>query len=163
MASGREVAEAQGEAGNRIYATEYNHNASLPISTMGIPKPVSGSPRLLIKGGVAVPVGRFQPANLPLGQPQPAGIKLSRHGPAGSKAPSLPVSGRAPDVATRVCYEERGSRLNSKREAKQLQRLKRTLWVLGYNPTNLRKLKPNNLVEDDLCPEREVMACGYRR
>jgi hypothetical protein len=100
MASGRELGEAQGEASHRIYATEYDHDASLPISTMGIPKPVSGSPRLLIEGGVAVPMGRFQPANLPLGQPQPAGIKLPKLGSEGSKAPSLPVSGRAPDVAT---------------------------------------------------------------
>jgi hypothetical protein len=58
MASGRELGEAQGEAGHRIYATEYNH-PSLPISTMGIPKPVSGSPRLLIKSGVAAPWAGF--------------------------------------------------------------------------------------------------------
>ena len=40
-----------------------------------------------------------------------------------------------------VCYEERGSRLNSKQEAKQLQRLKRTLRLLGYDPGSLKKLQ----------------------
>ena len=45
-----------------------------------------------------------------------------------------------------VRYEERGSRLNSKQEAKQLQRLKRTLRLLGYDPNSLRKLQaPNNI------------------
>jgi len=39
-----------------------------------------------------------------------------------------------------VSYVERGSRLNSKQEAKQLQRLRRTLRLLGYDLTSLRKL-----------------------
>lgn len=39
-----------------------------------------------------------------------------------------------------VPYEERGSRLNSKQQAKQLQRLKRTLLLFGYDPSSLRKL-----------------------
>jgi transposase len=44
-----------------------------------------------------------------------------------------------------VCYEERGPRLHSKQEAKQLQRLKRTLRLLGYDPNSLRKLDPGIL------------------
>jgi transposase len=39
-------------------------------------------------------------------------------------------------------YEERGPRLNSQQEAKQLKRLKHTLKLLGYDPTSLRKLSP---------------------
>jgi transposase len=42
-----------------------------------------------------------------------------------------------------VGYEERGTRLNSKQEAKQLQRLKRTMRLLGYDPNSLRKLQPS--------------------
>jgi len=145
MASCRELGEAQGEAGHRIYATEYDHDASLPISTMGIPKPVSGSPRLLIKGGVAVPVGRFQPANLPLGQPQPAGIKLPKLGRKGRKPHLCRFLEGLQTLPPGVRYEERGSRLNPKREAKQLQRLKRTLWVLGFSPTRLVNSSPTTL------------------
>jgi transposase len=42
-----------------------------------------------------------------------------------------------------AAYEERGPRLNSCQEAKQLQRLKRSLRLLGYDPTSLRKLCPS--------------------
>lgn len=42
-----------------------------------------------------------------------------------------------------VAYEERASRRNSKQEAKQLQRLKRTLRLLGYDPNSLSKLPAN--------------------
>jgi transposase len=49
-----------------------------------------------------------------------------------------------------VRYEERGSRLNSKQEAKQLQRLKRTLRLLGYDPNSLRKLQPPNNIAPGL-------------
>lgn len=43
-----------------------------------------------------------------------------------------------------VCYEERGGRLNSRQEAKQIQRLKRSLRLLGYDPDSLRKLDTPN-------------------
>jgi transposase len=39
-----------------------------------------------------------------------------------------------------VSYQERGPRLNSQYEAKQMQRLKRSLRLLGYDPNSLRKL-----------------------
>lgn len=45
-----------------------------------------------------------------------------------------------------VSYQERGPRLNSQHAAKQLQRLKRSLRLLGYDPNSLRKLdRPTNL------------------
>lgn len=54
-------------------------------------------------------------------------------------------------------YQERGSRLNSKQEAKQLQRLKRTLRLLGYDPASLRKLDhPVNLTSADFTPGASV-------
>jgi transposase len=43
-----------------------------------------------------------------------------------------------------VCYEERGGRLNSRQAAKQLQRAKRALRLLGYDPHSIRKLDQPN-------------------